>query len=155
MSRAPRFRDRPRAMRVLIVYKAVKAPAMLALALLLTLVPGKVERAAEWLALEVSDRPSLFGAIGAAMERHVTPSVVGAAAVLAWLDAASTAVEGVLLWFGRPWGEWIVVVAVGALLPVELFELARRVTPLRGAVFLVNVLIVAYLAWRRIEHRST
>jgi uncharacterized membrane protein (DUF2068 family) len=153
MMLVPPLRSRPRAMRALILYKAVKAPAMLAVALTLTVAPQEIARAAEWIAVQAADRPSLFGPIGAAIESHLSHGVLTGAAILAWLDAVSTAVEGVLLWLGRPWGEWIVVVALGALLPFELVELGRRLTPLRLAVFLVNAAIVAYLAWRRLEHR--
>ncbi|HEY0469861.1 MAG TPA: DUF2127 domain-containing protein, partial [Polyangiaceae bacterium] len=60
-----------------------------------------------------------------------------------------TLLEGVLLLRGHAWGEWIVVVALAALIPFEISSLERHPGPLKLIVLTLNVAIVAYLAPRR------
>jgi len=54
-------------------------------------------------------------------------------------------VEGVGLWRGKAWAEWLTVVATGLPIPVELYEVARHVTPLRVVALVLNVAVVALL----------
>jgi uncharacterized membrane protein (DUF2068 family) len=62
--------------------------------------------------------------------------------------AALFAVEGVGLWLGRVWAEYLTIVATASFIPFELYEVARRHTIVRIAVLLANVFIVGYLIWR-------
>jgi uncharacterized membrane protein (DUF2068 family) len=62
--------------------------------------------------------------------------------------AALFATEGVGLWLEVRWAEDLTIVATGLLIPIELYELAQRVTPLRCAALVANVLIVIYLVGR-------
>jgi uncharacterized membrane protein (DUF2068 family) len=64
-------------------------------------------------------------------------------------------VEGTGLILLKKWAEYLTVVATGSLLPVEVFEIARKVSAVRVGVFLVNVAIVAYLiVMLRHQHKS-
>lgn len=54
-------------------------------------------------------------------------------------------VQGIGLWRGRRWAEYLVVVESGLLLPIELWELAHRFTAFKLGILLVNLAIVAYL----------
>ena len=54
-------------------------------------------------------------------------------------------VEGVGLWLRQRWAEWLTVVATSLLIPLELYELARKPSVLKAGGLLVNVLIVWYL----------
>jgi len=44
------------------------------------------------------------------------------------------------------WAEWLTVVATGALIPFEIYEVAHRFTPVRVGALILNVAIVVYLA---------
>jgi len=55
------------------------------------------------------------------------------------------AVQGVGLWFGRRWAEYLVVVETGLLLPIEVWELQHRFSVFKLGVLLTNIVIVAYL----------
>jgi len=55
-------------------------------------------------------------------------------------------VEAYGLWRARRWAEWFAVLAGGAYIPIEIFELWRRVTWIHFGLLAVNVAIVAYLA---------
>jgi uncharacterized membrane protein (DUF2068 family) len=58
----------------------------------------------------------------------------------------------------RVWAEWFAIIAGSLFLPVEIYELFRRATWMRGLVLLTNLFIVAYLVyvrlWSRRELRS-
>lgn len=54
-------------------------------------------------------------------------------------------VQGVGLWRGRRWAEYLVVVETGLLLPVEIWELLQRFTAFKFCILLVNLVVVAYL----------
>ncbi|MGE5347183.1 MAG: DUF2127 domain-containing protein, partial [Acidithiobacillales bacterium] len=41
--------------------------------------------------------------------------------------------------------EYLTIIATASLVPLEVYELARRATWPRGATLLVNLLVVAYL----------
>ena len=73
---------------------------------------------------------------------------VGAAAysMLRFLEAYG-------LWNGRVWAEWFALVSGAAYLPLEIYGLFRRSTPVRWVVLAVNVLIVLYMAYIRIQAR--
>lgn len=65
----------------------------------------------------------------------------GAALVYAVLYAA----QGLGLWFGKRWAEYLVITETCLLLPVELWEVARRFSALKLVVLMVNAAIVIYL----------
>jgi uncharacterized membrane protein (DUF2068 family) len=56
--------------------------------------------------------------------------------------------EGTGLLFRQRWAEYFTVVVTGSFVPLELYELARRVTMARLIVISINVAIVWYLAVR-------
>ena len=56
-------------------------------------------------------------------------------------------VEGVGLWLDQLWAEYLTVIATSLLIPVELYELVRKPSVLKAGGILVNVAIVAFLAW--------
>jgi uncharacterized membrane protein (DUF2068 family) len=56
-------------------------------------------------------------------------------------------VEAFGLWRDRRWAKWFGLLAGGLFVPVELFEIMRRITWPKVTVFIVNVGIVGYLAY--------
>jgi uncharacterized membrane protein (DUF2068 family) len=61
-------------------------------------------------------------------------------------------VEGVGLWLDKLWAEYLTVIATSLLVPLEVYELARKPGPVKAVGIVVNVLIVLYLA-RRLHRR--
>jgi len=84
---------------------------------------------------------------------HTDDSRLRTLAALAFLYAAVRLVEAYGLWHMRVWAEWFAIIAGSLYLPVEIYELFRRVTWMRGMVFLTNLLIVAYLVYVRLWSR--
>ncbi len=58
-------------------------------------------------------------------------------------------VEAVGLWLAKRWGEYFAMVATSAGLPIEIYELAHKITILRAGAFLVNVALVVYLVYAK------
>jgi len=59
-------------------------------------------------------------------------------------------VESVGLWLGKRWGEYFALVATSIFLPWEIYDLTvKGITWLRVAAFVINLLLVSYLAWTK------
>jgi uncharacterized membrane protein (DUF2068 family) len=67
--------------------------------------------------------------------------------------ATLEAVEGVGLWMRKGWAEYLTVIATASLLPLEVYEIARKTNMLRIGVFVANVLILAYIIGKLVEEQ--
>jgi uncharacterized membrane protein (DUF2068 family) len=63
-------------------------------------------------------------------------------------------VESYGLWRARVWAEWFALVSGSIYLPLEIYEIARRPTVLKWIVLIVNIVIVSYMAWLRLQANS-
>jgi uncharacterized membrane protein (DUF2068 family) len=72
-----------------------------------------------------------------------SPVQLAGLAMLAY--GAVQVVEGVGLWGGWRWAEYLAVVATSAFIPLELYEIAGNPTPLKVAALGLNIAVVAYL----------
>ncbi len=137
--------------RLIIVYKFCKAAFMLGVALWLTVAPGSAFRTLEWLARELAEGGSAFARASHWIRDHLSSGFVLRGALLAWLDSATSALEGFLLLSGKSWAEWVVIAGLACLLPFEIASLAHRPGLAKLVVLVVNVAIVAYLARLRLR----
>jgi uncharacterized membrane protein (DUF2068 family) len=55
--------------------------------------------------------------------------------------------EATGLWLEKQWAEWFALISGSLYLAIEIYELARHPTPIKWALFFINLQIVAYLAW--------
>ncbi|MGE5641237.1 MAG: DUF2127 domain-containing protein [Clostridia bacterium] len=77
-----------------------------------------------------------------------------ASLVLAYAAVRFTEAYG--LWFERAWGEWVAAVSGAIYVPLELYEISRRVTWIRVSALVLNIGIVALMAfalWKRKRRR--
>ncbi|HKF69315.1 MAG TPA: DUF2127 domain-containing protein [Vicinamibacterales bacterium] len=81
---------------------------------------------------------------------NATPTREVGLAVTAFGYAVLMGSEGVALYLRRPWARWFTIMATSSLIPLEVFEIAREVHPIRIVVLVVNIAVVIYL-WRRRE----
>jgi uncharacterized membrane protein (DUF2068 family) len=72
---------------------------------------------------------------------------VFAAVILVY--AAIEGIEAVGLWYQRRWAEYLTFVVTASLLPIEVYELVHRLSPLKVLAFVVNVAVVAYLLYAK------
>jgi uncharacterized membrane protein (DUF2068 family) len=61
------------------------------------------------------------------------------------LYAGLEGAEAVGLWFQRRWAEYLTFIATAAFLPLEIYELAHKLSPLKLLTFVLNVAVVVYL----------
>jgi uncharacterized membrane protein (DUF2068 family) len=95
------------------------------------------------------DRHYARGFINAAA--NTTDSRLWFAALLGFVYSAFRFVEAYGLWFCRTWAEWLALVSGGIYLPLEVYELFRRVTWMRATALVANLVVVALIAlvlWR-------
>ncbi len=58
-------------------------------------------------------------------------------------------VEGTGLWLAKRWGEYFAVIATAVFLPLEIYEIAERVTVLRVGALVINLAAIAWLVWSK------
>lgn len=147
---------RPRALVAIALYKLLKMLVciVLASAAFHLLRPDVAERFSDWLeslawvarhGLAMRAVDWLFG---------LGPRQLRAFGAAALVYAALYAVQGLGLWFGKRWAEYLVVIETGLLLPLELFELVRRFSALKLVVLVANVVIVIYLVRLLYRHAA-
>jgi uncharacterized membrane protein (DUF2068 family) len=83
---------------------------------------------------------------------RVTPKQLKELSVGTLVYASLFATEGVGLLLRRRWAEYFTIITTSALIPLEIFELARHFTVAKLIVALVNALIVWYLVARVRSH---
>jgi uncharacterized membrane protein (DUF2068 family) len=59
--------------------------------------------------------------------------------------AALEGIEAVGLWFQRRWAEYLTLIATALFLPLEVYELTKRLSPFKVSAFVINVAVVVYL----------
>jgi uncharacterized membrane protein (DUF2068 family) len=75
------------------------------------------------------------------------------------LYAALSMVEGVGLMLEQTWAEYLTLTLTIGALPIDLYELLKEPTSVRGVVVAINIAVLAYLLWfirwhRRAENRE-
>jgi uncharacterized membrane protein (DUF2068 family) len=90
----------------------------------------------------VSDSATIRAIEKALTARHSTLDIIAA---FLFFYGGLQLVEGTGLWLLTRWGEYFAVVATSLFLPLEIYELAERVTWIRLAALAINVAAVVYL----------
>jgi uncharacterized membrane protein (DUF2068 family) len=141
----------PLGVRLIVAYKYGKAAlqATAAVALFLALRAGFALQLAH-LAIAFGDHAvhPLAVRLGRWLSKVVTPTHLEVLAILLGADSIVSAVEGWALRRGHRWGRWLIVLTTGALIPLEIYEIARRPRVGRIVVLIINLGIVLYLASR-------
>jgi len=147
----------PLGLRVIGAYKVVKALLLIVvgceiLHLLKNDVADGLERWILVLRLDPDNR-YVHGLISrlAGIDRQLLKQIGFGTFFYALLDG----VEGVGLWLRRPWAEYLTVIATASLLPLEGYEIYRKLSAARIAVLLFNLAIVSYLIYRLREDRPS
>ena len=139
------------------VFKLLKGLALLAigigaLKLLHKDVASEVERWVNYLRVDPQNYyiHKLLAKVGLLNDRKLKELSVGT-----FFYSALLLTEGVGLAFKQRWAEYFTIITTASLLPLEVFELARRVSFARIALLLVNIVIVVYLVRHlRRNHKS-
>jgi len=143
--------------RAIVLYKTVKSIVELAvLALALALWPFGLPVMLHQFALGLHQHAAHGWAVSLAswLEQDATTARGVELSLMALgADGALTGIEAWALGRGHGWGLWLVVLATGALLPFEVYELVQSPRASRALLLTANAGIVAYLA-RRARHEG-
>ena len=113
--------------------------------------PGVSEAAGDWIERLAAGNGQRF-AVAAATRilpifNAATPRHFAAFGLGALLYATVFLVEGIGLWRGKKWAEYLTIGVTASLLPVEVMALVHRVTLVRIATLVINTLVIVYLLW--------
>ena len=59
--------------------------------------------------------------------------------------AAIEGVEAVGLWYQKRWAEYLTFIVTTSLLPLEIYEIANKLSPFKILAFIINLAVVIYL----------
>jgi uncharacterized membrane protein (DUF2068 family) len=65
--------------------------------------------------------------------------------------AALFTVEGIGLLSRRVWAEWMTIIITCSFIPLEIYEVIEKGSPIKVLVMVVNILIAIYLIGRRLH----
>jgi uncharacterized membrane protein (DUF2068 family) len=89
-----------------------------------------------------------------ALASGLTPRQLQALGIAAFLLASLFTTEGLGLWLGKRWAEWLTVIATLSFVPLEVFEVARRASLAPFSVLTLNLAVVVYLIYHLRRRRS-
>ena len=78
-----------------------------------------------------------------------------AVAIAAGMYSAMRFVESYGLWKQRVWAEWLALISGASYLPLEIYGLSRRASVTKWALLLLNLMIVLYMVYLRVQDRPT
>lgn len=85
---------------------------------------------------------------------QVTDAKLWAVAIGALAYSTLRFLEAYGLWRERAWAEWLALISGAIYLPFEIFELARQPDWVRLAILLVNLAVVLYMVFLRMQARA-
>ncbi|HKW63061.1 MAG TPA: DUF2127 domain-containing protein [Candidatus Acidoferrum sp.] len=138
-----------RGLRVIAAFKLLKALALIAVGVgALRLLHKDVAAIAEhWINVFQVDPHNHFIDLLLAKLSNVDDRRLKELSIGTFIYAGIFLVEGVGLAMQKRWAEYFTIITTSSLLPVEVFELARRVSFGRCLALAVNLGVVAYLAF--------
>ena len=89
----------------------------------------------------------LLGEIDKAFTLQSSRLHLFAAVILVY--AGIEGVEAVGLWYQRRWAEYLTFLVTASLLPLEVYEIVTRLSPLKILAFVINVAVVVYLLYAK------
>ena len=144
-----------RLIRLIALFKLLKAALLIAVGMsALHLMHKDVASVAEHLV-------TMFGLdpgdhyVGKALQKiaDLTPSKIKSLGIVSFIYAGLFLTEGIGLWLVKRWGEWFSVIITSSLIPVEVYEISRHPSAIKGLVLIINIAVVGYLIYR-IRHEG-
>jgi uncharacterized membrane protein (DUF2068 family) len=137
-------------LRLIAIFKLLKAACLLVvgfgiLKLMHTDVAAQLEH---WIAMLGFDPGSRMMSHAIEKVTNLSPTRIRELGVVSFVYAGLFLTEGIGLWRLKRWAEWFTVVITSSLLPLEIYEIIHRPTPIKILVLIINIAVVAYLLYR-------
>ncbi len=134
-------------LRLVAAFEAAKGILVFATACaIFKFIHADVQEAAEQLVRHFHLNPaSHYPRIFLEIASHIDDTRLLALGLGALAYAVVRLVEAYGLWYGRRWAWIFGLISAGLYIPIEIFELAKRINWAEAALFLVNVLILVVL----------
>jgi uncharacterized membrane protein (DUF2068 family) len=153
--RTENWRERDQIIELIAIFKFVKVAGLLAISfgLIKLLDPAVGERMQSWI-FALSESATHPYALKALVKvTSFSARQIQTFGVIALAYATLYMIEGIGLWHQSRWAEYLTIVATSLLIPLEVYEITRRVTVPRIGAFVINIIVVIYLVYRlRHEH---
>jgi uncharacterized membrane protein (DUF2068 family) len=91
---------------------------------------------------------------GFALLDAATPMRLAMIGGASFVYAAVFIAEGVGLWLGKRWAEWVTIFTTASFLPFEAIEIFRSPSAMAIATFVINAAVVVYLVVNLIRKRD-
>jgi uncharacterized membrane protein (DUF2068 family) len=101
-----------------------------------------------WVALLGLDPDNRYVDLALQKASNLSPNKIRGLGIGSFLYAGLFLTEGVGLCLMRRWAEWLTVIITGSFVPVEVYHIYHRPTPIKILVLIINVAIVGYLLYR-------
>src|ERR1039457_1825037 len=122
---------------------------------LLTFIHQDVNEAAKHLVKHFNLNPaSHYPRIFLDLTEHIDDTKLWSMALSATMYFVVSMIEAAGLWLRKTWAAWFAVLTCGMYVPVEIYEVAIKVTWPRVTVLVVNLGIVSYLLFVLIKERE-
>jgi uncharacterized membrane protein (DUF2068 family) len=148
--RKENWRERDQLIELIAIFKFVKVAGLLGITfgLLKLLDPLVGEKLQAWIfALSQSAaHPHILTAL--VQVTSLSGRKIQALGLIALFYATLYMIEGIGLWFQSRWAEYLTIIATSLFIPLEIYELTRRITLPRIGAVIVNVAMVGYLVYR-------
>jgi uncharacterized membrane protein (DUF2068 family) len=144
----PEIESHSRGLRLIAVFKLLKAFALLALGIgALRLLHQDVAAVVEhWTNIFRGDPHNhyinlLLEKLAKVDDRRLKELSIGT-----FIYSAIFFTEGMGLWFRKRWAEYFTIITTASFLPLEVYELVRRFSGGKVLALVINLAVVAYLA---------
>jgi len=136
--------------RLIAVFKLMKAASLLVVGFgVLRLIHTNVATQLEhWIAMLGFDPGSRLMSHTIQRATNISPHEIREFGIVSFVYAGLFLTEGIGLWLMKRWAEWFTVVITSSLVPLEIYEIVQRPTPIKILVLIVNIAVVAYLLYR-------
>ena len=146
-------------LRVLAIERAFRGVVLLLVAAGFARLANSHVAVADWLGHLVKAAQPLGQALGLDVEKsptitramHLLGHSGSTFSTLAWLLGAYGVlemIEGIGLWGGWLWAEYLAAVATAAFIPLEVYELTEHASVTKAGALLINVAAVVYLVYK-------
>jgi uncharacterized membrane protein (DUF2068 family) len=105
----------------------------------------------EWLKI---DPDTCYAQVFLNLADQVTDTRLWAVAVGAAAYSTLRFMEAYGLWRERAWAEWLAMISGAVYLPFEVYELARRPDWIPLVILAVNLAVVLYMVYLRVQART-